>query len=161
MGLTVDLEALDKDAHCGLHGACEGDVDFHVQVHRPAEGTELECALEREPGSVQHTVCNSAVNGSAAVCSLAMPPTLSPGEKLGGFCRIVKTEDKIPVTKDAPFFIYNHHPAPPVPAPSPAPVKLVKKTEAEPVAKGGVGTNSPFSFVVSIAVAFTVAAFGL
>jgi len=115
-GLSIDLEKLDQDAHCGASGKCTGKIDVHAAIHNFEKGMRMECFLEEAPGSKSKTHCSSKVSGDSANCTLSMPETLPPGDKLEGWCRLVTigkanetTAERL--THDAPFYIYNHHKA--------------------------------------------------
>lgn len=118
VGLSIDLEKLDQDAHCGPSGRCTGTIDVHVAIHNSENGQHLECFLEDAPESKSKHRCSSEVNGDFANCTLPMPKGLPAGDKLEGWCRILgRTDDGSEtakssyarITHDAPFYIYNHH----------------------------------------------------
>lgn len=113
VGLTIDMERLEKDAYCGRLGDCSGKIDLHVRAHKPTEGLMLECGLEvaKKGSSIEVDVCRSNLTDVEANCTIQMPGTISAGEKVDGFCRLVEGGDRKPVTKDAPFQIHNHHEA--------------------------------------------------
>jgi hypothetical protein len=116
-GLSIDIDKLDKDAHCGSTGKCTGKIDVQAAVHNAGEGMEMECFLEEAPGSKAKHTCSSEVSGAGFVnCTMPMPKTLPPGDKLEGFCRLVTPSKNdnttnVRLTHDAPFYIYNHHKA--------------------------------------------------
>lgn len=119
-GLSIDLEKIDQDAHCGATGKCTGKIDVQAAIHNAGKGMQMECFLEESPKSKSKHTCVGDVEGDFANCSMPMPKMLPAGDKLEGFCRVVDTaEDDNStstlevkrLTHDAPFYIYNHHKA--------------------------------------------------
>eukprot|EP00746_Dinoflagellata_sp_MGD_P165558 gnl/MRDRNA2_/MRDRNA2_94899_c0_seq1.p1 gnl/MRDRNA2_/MRDRNA2_94899_c0~~gnl/MRDRNA2_/MRDRNA2_94899_c0_seq1.p1 ORF type:complete len:336 (+),score=70.23 gnl/MRDRNA2_/MRDRNA2_94899_c0_seq1:96-1010(+) len=119
-GLSIDLEKIDQDAHCGATGKCTGKIDVRAAIHNAKEGMQMECVLEETPGSKTKHTCIADVSEQFANCTMPMPKMLPAGDKLEGFCRVVDTKvddnstDTLEVTRlthDAPFYIYNHHKA--------------------------------------------------
>jgi len=118
IGLSIDIEKLDNDAHCGSAGKCTGKIDIEAAIYNPAKGMHMECFLEDAPKSKMKTHCSSEVTSDFANCTIDMPTTLPAGDKLEGWCRLVARADdnsteKLSqrLTHDAPFYIYNHHKA--------------------------------------------------
>lgn len=145
LGLSIDHEKLDEDAHCGPTGKCAGELPVYVSVFNKKDGMTLECFLEDAPKSKDKHHCSSEVTGDFANCTLPMPKSLPAGDKLEGWCRLVDRADdgkslSERLSHDAPFFIWNHHTAinlkvEKAPAPPPPPAR--KKTEAKPETKSG------------------------
>lgn len=116
-GLSIDLEKLDRDAHCGASGKCTGKLEVEAVIHNFEKGMQMECFLEEFPGSKGKTHCSSTPDRDVANCTLPMPKQLPPGDKLEGWCRLVDPPKKDNetfserLTHDAPFYIFNHHKA--------------------------------------------------
>jgi len=162
LGISIDLEKLDKDAHCGPTGKCEGDINVNVAVvNREGNNSlHLECFLEEAPGSKSKFTCSSEISGNSANCKLPMPKELPAGDKLEGWCRIVDRADdgkslSDRLTHDAPFYIYNHNKAiEPEAAPA---VKLAeapppKRKKAEPKS-GALSIQGNAAFLMAAAAA--------
>jgi len=141
-GLSIDLEKLDQDAHCGSSGKCTGKIEVEAVVHNLEKGMTMECFLEEFPGSKSKTHCSSTVDGDLANCTMPMPKQLPPGDKLEGWCRLVDLKGDNEtyserLTHDAPFYIYNHHKA----------IEPTKKfAEAPPAPKAVPAKSSAFGF---------------
>jgi hypothetical protein len=159
-GLSIDLEKLDQDAHCGPTGKCAGEIDVQVAIYNFKKGTILECFLEEAPKSKSKHTCSSKVSGDYANCTLPMPKELPAGDKLEGWCRLVDTSSDSNSTKavveatrlthDAPFYIYNHHKA--IEPPKKFAEAPVSKLAAEPP------KSSAFSLHGTAALLMTTAA---
>lgn len=114
LGLSIDLEKLDQDAHCASTGKCTGKIDVQAAIHNSEKGMQMECFLEDVPGSKSKYTCMSNVDGDFANCTMPMPKALPAGDKLEGFCRLVAPVDNSTnkrLTHDAPFYVYNHNKA--------------------------------------------------
>jgi len=130
IGLTIDYDKLESRAFCGPFGKCVGEVVVAVNIHKPAEGVRLDCAMENHYGDESQQMvmmqkrkylggrlssnfskklegCGQRIEGPEAKCTMPMPKHLPSHHSIEGLCRLVEDETGRILTKDAWFKITN------------------------------------------------------
>lgn len=158
-GLSIDLEKLDEDTHCGATGKCTGKIDVQAAIHNAEKGMIMQCFLEETPGSKEKVHCSNEVSGDFANCTLPMPKKLEAGEKLEGWCRLAgrvenSTNTATRLTHDAPFYIYNHNKAD-EPERKFAPARFKPKASA-PVKGGAFRSQGILVALMAVAAALSI-----